>query len=246
MIALMLSVSNRSPVSLAISFTSSSTSTKSRWSSASPSAGTRRPPRRRLWWSAMTRSSKPSIAWKVRWVLASSPVNVSTHPSQKPRRDLPHRGRDDELLQVRDHPPQPLTPSVAVEPVIPVAERGARDGGLGVGDEGVAEVDHAASLRGADVGDQRGGLLLPDAAEGAGAARAEEAEHADAARLAPVLAVGREGDVAGAVDEAVGHGHPGPAGEGRVAGPQGLLRGRRRGRHDGGRAAEAQQHDRAV
>ncbi|OEL32209.1 hypothetical protein BAE44_0006769 [Dichanthelium oligosanthes] len=88
--------------------------------------------------------------------------------------------------------------------------------------------------------------MMPGAAEGAGAALAEEVEHADAARLAPVLAVGCEGQVPAAVGEAVGHEHPRPAGEGRFAGIQGLLRGGRRGRHDGVRAAEAQEHDRAV
>ena len=90
-------------------------------------------------------------------------------------------------------------------------------------------------------------LTAPPAAAASWRTRATSAATScSRTRLAPVVAVGGEGDVAGAVDEAVGHGHPGPAGEGRVAGPQSLLRGGRRGRHDGGRAAEAQEHDRAV
>jgi len=71
-------------------------------------------------------------------------------------------------------------------------------------------------------------------------------DRAHAARLAPVLAVGREADVAAAVEEALGHQQRWPPREGEVAGLHGLLRGCRRGRHDGGHAAEAQEHDRAV
>ncbi|PUZ58790.1 hypothetical protein GQ55_5G536300 [Panicum hallii var. hallii] len=133
-----------------------------------------------------------------------------------------------------------LSPLVAVEPVVPVAERRARDDGPGVADEDVAQVDRAARRR------LGGDLLLPDVAEGGDAARTEEVERAHAARLAPVLAVGREADVAAAVEEALGHQQHWPAREGEVAGLHGLLRGGRRGRDDGGHAAEAQEHDRAV
>uniref|UniRef100_K3XN90 Uncharacterized protein n=1 Tax=Setaria italica TaxID=4555 RepID=K3XN90_SETIT len=85
-----------------------------------------------------------------------------------------------------------------------------------------------------------------DAAEGEDAARAEEAGHADAAQLAPPLAGRHVDHVAGAVVEAVGHEQPGPAREDEVAGLHGLLGCGRRGRHDGGHLAEAQEHDRTA
>uniref|UniRef100_A0A0E0BZC9 Uncharacterized protein n=1 Tax=Oryza meridionalis TaxID=40149 RepID=A0A0E0BZC9_9ORYZ len=169
------------------------------------------------------------------------------HPRQ-PWHELPHRHRPEKPLEVGEQLPQLLSPLVAVEPVrAAVAERRPGDDAVGVGHEQVAQVHGLAAAAAAapDAVQQRGDLLLPDAAEGEDAARAEEVEHDDAARLAPELAVGRERHVA-AVEEPLRHAHPGPARERQVPGPHHLLsRGRRR-RHDGGHAAEPQQHHRAV
>uniref|UniRef100_A0A8R7Q8M3 Uncharacterized protein n=1 Tax=Triticum urartu TaxID=4572 RepID=A0A8R7Q8M3_TRIUA len=164
------------------------------------------------------------------------------HPSQ-PRHRLPHGHRSEELLHLAERLPQPR--AAAFHPAVRVAERAAGDDRVGVDDEVVAQV-HDAGTSPADPADERGGLLRPDAAQGRDAARAEHVGGADAARLAPVVAVGREADAAGAVVEAVDHEEPGAAGEVQVAGLHGLLRRGRGGGHDGGHAAEPQVHDRAV
>ncbi|KXG31507.2 hypothetical protein SORBI_3003G009501 [Sorghum bicolor] len=168
------------------------------------------------------------------------------HPAQ-PRQQLPDRHRPDELLEVGEHLPLPTAGLKLVEQPARalVTERGARHDGVGVLGEEFAEVDRRASGAGAGPGGQRGGLLLPDAAEGPDAARAEEVDDADAARLAPVLAVGRERDVA-AVEEALGHGAGWPARERQVARPHHLLGGGRGGHHHGGHTAQAEQQHRAV
>ncbi|BAS71133.1 Os01g0227350, partial [Oryza sativa Japonica Group] len=170
------------------------------------------------------------------------------HPRQ-PRHELPHRRRPEKRLEVGEQLPQLLAALVAVEAIRAVAERGARDDAVGVGHEQVAQVHGLAATANAaaapDAVEERGDLLLPDAAEGGDAARAEEVEHADAARLAPELAVWREHHVT-PIDEPLRHAHPGAARERRVAGPHGLLRRGRRRRHDGGHAAEPEQHHRPV
>src|SRR6185437_16482858 len=77
-----------------------------------------------------------------------------------------------------------------------VAERGPQEDDAGVDDEEMAQVHGGVvDAGGADAVEQGGGLLLANAAEGEHAALAEKVEHADASRLAPVLAVGSEGHV---------------------------------------------------
>lgn len=164
------------------------------------------------------------------------PHGIQPH---QPRHELPHSRRAKQLLKVREHPPQ-LTPLLAV------AVQPARETTVLAYDEKLTQVhDGAARPRGADVLDQRLGLLLPDAAEREDAERAEEMVNAHAARLSPVLAVGCERHVA-AVEEPLGHDAPRPAREGNVAGLHHLLRSGSRGHEHGWHAAEPEQHDWAV
>jgi len=61
--------------------------------------------------------------------------------------------------------------------------------------------------------------------------------------LAPVLAVGGEGDIGGAVEEDVSHGGVGPGREHLVVCPQDGLCGARGGNDERGDGAEAEEHE---
>ncbi|BAS78104.1 Os02g0278450, partial [Oryza sativa Japonica Group] len=107
------------------------------------------------------------------------------------------------------------------------------DGGgvAAAGDDGVDEARH---------------LLLTDGLEAAHLARAEELREADPARMAPVLAVGREDDALPAEADGVDRRAPGAVGERRVARLEHLHGGVRPRDDHGGHLAEPHQHQRAV
>ena len=88
---------------------------------------------------------------------------------------------------------------------VDVPERDGADDAVGEGEDVVVEDDGGLGRGGAvEVGDEPVHLLLARVAGGLDAAHAEELEREELAHLAPVLAVGREGDVVEVVGEALG------------------------------------------
>ena len=99
---------------------------------------------------------------------------------------------------------------------------------------------------GGDGVDEAGDLLLPDGAERAHPLHAEQLEGADAAELAPLLAVGGEEDADLVADGLPHRDAHGAGGERRVVRLEDLARGLRRRRHHDGELAEAEVHDGGV
>ena len=89
-------------------------------------------------------------------------------------------------------------------------------------------------------------LGLPGVISGPDAARTEELDDEELAHLAPVVAVGTEGDVLVVVRQAPGPRRVGAAAAVGVARLHHLPRGVRRRHHQRGHAAQAQQHDGSV
>nr|GME03669.1 hypothetical protein EUGRSUZ_K02397 [Ipomoea batatas] len=71
-------------------------------------------------------------------------------------------------------------------------------------------------------------------------------ENTNASHLSPVLAVGGEGDVLGAVEEAVGNAGFGTVGEDGVVGFHDLSSGSGGGNHENRDGAEVEQHERTI
>ena len=96
--------------------------------------------------------------------------------------------------------PQNLNQGILIFRHLP--EGGAASDGAHHGEDALADIDRLTDGGGsADGRDQIGDLISADGGEGADASRAEELHDADLAHLAPVVAVGAEGDVAVVVPE---------------------------------------------
>lgn len=118
-----------------------------------------------------------------------------------------------------------------------------------VGGEGVddfAEIDGAGEGVIRDVREHDGELRVAVGAERVDALGAEEVEDAKLARLAPVRAVGGEGDAFGVVDELARDFEIGTAGEGYVVGFDHGADGGGGGEDESGDLAEFEKHDRTV
>lgn len=94
--------------------------------------------------------------------------------------------------------------------------------------------------------DEAGGLEGAGGGVGTDGAGAEELEDADFAHVAPVVAVGAEGEAGVAVPHDAGADAVGAVGAGRVLGSEDLLRRPRGGDDDGGGLAEVEVEDGAV